>query len=152
LAFSSFVLAACQDHSEKLHDNLIPSKSHRTVIEKTVIVPPDVLRRWKAVKIAVIDKTRGTENIYTIPVGTSFTVPSSSLTILVEALLPSFIMEGATITSSSNELLNPSVKVRINDNGAPVFQGWIFSKFPNTHAVTNPKYGFSLIGVVPARK
>jgi hypothetical protein len=100
----------------------------------------------------VIDKTRGTENIYTIPIGTSFTVPSSSLNIHVEAFLPSFTMEGTTITSSSNELLNPGAKVRIRENGAPVFQGWLFSKFPNTHAVTNPKFGFSLIGVVPVRK
>jgi hypothetical protein len=152
LIFSSFVLTACQDHSEKPHDNLLPSKSHRVVIEKSVVVPPEVAKRWKAVKIAVIDKTRGTENIYTIPVGTSFSVPSSTLSILVEAMLPSFSMEGTTITSSSNELLNPGVKVKISDNGSSVFQGWIFLKFPNTHAVSHPKYGFTLIGVVPVRK
>jgi hypothetical protein len=150
--FSVCVLAGCQENTEKPHDSLKPSTSHRTVKEKTVIVPPEVSRRWKAVKLAVIDKTRGTENIYTIPVGSTFTVPSSALTITVDAFLPAFTMEGATITTSSNELVNPGAKVTISENGTSVFQGWLFSKFPNTHAVTHPKYGFSLIGVVPASK
>ncbi|MFA7403832.1 MAG: DUF2155 domain-containing protein [Pelobacteraceae bacterium] len=100
----------------------------------------------------MIDKTRGTENIYTIPVGSTFTVPSSALTITVDAFLPAFTMEGATITTSSNELVNPGAKVTISENGTSVFQGWLFSKFPNTHAVTHPKYGFSLIGVVSASR
>ncbi|MEI7817245.1 MAG: DUF2155 domain-containing protein [Desulfuromonadales bacterium] len=150
--FSASVLTSCQEQIEKPHDKLKPSTSHRTVKEKTVIVPPEVARRWKAVKIAVIDKTRGTENIYVVPVGTPFTIPVSTLTITVEAFLPAFTMEGTTITTSSNELVNPGAKVSINENGSSVFQGWLFSKFPNTHAVTHPKYGFSLIGVVPVSK
>ena len=117
-----------------------------------MIVPPEVFRRWKAVKLAVIDKNRGTENIYIVPIGSTFTVPSSALTITVEAFLPAFTMEGTTITTSSNELVNPGAKVRISENGSTVFQGWLFSKFPNTHAVTHPKFGFSLIGVVPVAK
>jgi hypothetical protein len=145
-------LIACQESNEKPHDNLKPSTSHRTVKEKTVIVPPEVAKRWKAVKIAVIDKTRGTENIYVVPVGSLLKVPSSALIISVEAFLPSFTMEGTTITTSSNELLNPGAKVSISENGISVFKGWLFSKFPNTHAVTHPKYGFSLIGVVPTGK
>ena len=145
-------MTACQEQAEKPHDNLKPSTSHRTVKEKTVIVPPEVSRRWKAVKLAVIDKTRGTENIYTVPIGSQYTIPSSALTINVEAFLPAFTMEGTTITTSSNELLNPGAKVRISVSGTPVFQGWLFSKFPNTHAVAHPRFGFSLIGVVPVKK
>jgi hypothetical protein len=70
----------------------------------------------------------------------------------VEAFLPAFTMEGTTITTSSIELVNPGAKVSISENRTSVFQGWLFLKFPNTHAVTHPKYGFSLIGVVPAGK
>lgn len=147
-----FLLAACQEHTEKAPVKLKPSTSHRTVKEKTIIVPPEVAKRWKSVKIVVIDKTRGTENIYAIPIGSQFKVPSSALTITVEAFLPAFTMEGTTITTSSNELTNPGAKIRILENSTPVFQGWLFSKFPNTHAVTHPKFGFSLLGVVPVAK
>ena len=152
MCFSVPVLSFSQENTEKPHGNLRPTNSHRTVKEKTVIVPPEVLRRWKAVKIVVIDKTRGTENIYDVRIGSTFKIPSSALTITLEAFLPAFIIEGTTITTSSNELVNPSAKVRISENNTPVFQGWLFSKFPNTHAVSHPKFGFSLIGVGPVRK
>jgi hypothetical protein len=155
LVFLALFLVSCQDRAEKLneniHESLQPRTSHQTVKEKTIIVPPEVARRWQAVKLAVIDKTRGTENIYIIPVGTSHSTPSA-LTIQVEAFLPAFTMEGSTITTSSNELINPSAKVKITENGAPIFKGWLFLKYPNTHAVTHPKYGFSLVGVVPVVK
>ena len=152
MLFSVSVLNASEERNEKPHENLTPSTSHRTVKEKTVIVPPEVSHRWKAVKLAVIDKTRGTENIYVVPVGPTFTIPSSALTITVEAFLPSFTMEGTIITTSSNELINPAAKVRISENGTPVFQGWLFKKFPSRQAVSHPKFGFSLIGVEPVHK
>jgi hypothetical protein len=150
--FSACFLAACQERDEEPHTVLKPTKSHRNIKEKAVVVPPEVLRHWRAVKLVVIDKTRGTENIYDIPIGSTLTIPSSALAITVEAFLPAFTMEGPTITTSSNELVNPGAKVRIVENGVPVFQGWLFSKFPNTHAVTHPKYGFSFMDVVPVSK
>ncbi len=152
IVFSVSVLCSCQERTERTHGTLIPRTSHRPGKEKTIIVPPEVSQRWKGVKLAVIDKTRGTENIYAVPVGTPFKAASSTLTITVDAFLPAFTMEGTTITTSSNELVNPGAKVNISENGIPVFQGWLFSKFPNTHAVTHPKYGFSLIGAVPLQK
>ncbi len=143
------VLNVGQGRTEITPEILKPRPAHSTVIEKKIVVSHEVLLRWKAVKLAVIDKIRGTESIYVVPIGSPFTVPTSKLTIMVDAFLPAFTMEGATITSSSNELWNPSAKVNITENGTTIFQGWLFSKFPNTHAVTHPKYGFSLIGVVP---
>lgn len=151
IPFALFVLVvttACQGGSDQAPSPLQPTISHKTANEKKVVVPPDVKRTWRAVKIAVIDKKRATENIYTVPIAGMFHIPSTTLTITVEAFLPSFVMEGAVMTSSSNELDNPGVKVRIVDNAQPVFSGWLFSKFPTTHAVTHPKFGFTLVGAV----
>ena len=150
VCFLSCSLSATQGRAETSPDTFRPSASHRTVKEKMIFVPPEVTQRWRDVKLAVIDKTRGTENIYVIPIGSLFKVPTSALTIIVEAFLPSFKMEGTTITTSSNELENPGAKFRIYEKGIPVFEGWLFTKFPNTHAVSHPRFGFSLIGAVPA--
>ncbi|MDD2899415.1 MAG: DUF2155 domain-containing protein [Desulfuromonadaceae bacterium] len=137
-------------HAETLPNNLKLRPSHLTSIhEKQIIVPHEVLLRWKAIKLAVIDKTRGTENIYSIPIGSRLTIPSSALTIILDAFLPAFTIEGTTITTTSNELINPSAKLRIYENGTPVFEGWLFLKFPNTRAVIHPKFGFSMVGVIP---
>ena len=152
ILFSLPALSVSQEPTEDALGNLRLRSSHRTVKEKTVIIPPEVSQRWKAVKLVVIDKVRGTENIHHIPIGSQVTIPSSALTIIVEAFLPDFTMEGRIIKTASNNLVNPSVLIRISENSTLVFEGWLFSKFPNREALSHPKFGFSLIGAVPVRK
>jgi hypothetical protein len=147
------VLAGCRQEQQPPPKVEVDSlHSHTAKKEATIIVPPAVAGKWKSVRLAVIDKANVSQKVYTIPIGGSMTVPSTAMDIKVETFLPAFIMEGSTMTSSSNELSNPGVKVQITENGAVVFKGWLFSKFPNTHAFMHPKYGFSLVDVVRAEK
>ncbi len=138
---------ALQPNVESAHSR---PESHRK--EAKVVVPPEVAKRWKTVRIAVVDKTNVTQKTYTVPVGGKLALPSSGMTLEVEAFLPAFIMEGALLTSSSNEPTNPAAKIRITENGMVIFKGWLFSKYPNTHAFMNPRYGFSLLDETPAGK
>ncbi|MDO9067977.1 MAG: DUF2155 domain-containing protein [Deltaproteobacteria bacterium] len=146
------LISACQGRDEQAPSVIKPTISHQSKKEKTIVVPPEVSRSWRALKIAVIDKASATENIYTIPIGASSRIPKSNLTIAIEAFLPSFVMVGSTVTSSSNELKNPGVKLRISENGSIIFSGWVFSNFPSTHAFMHPKFGLALVGAVPATK
>jgi hypothetical protein len=141
----------CQQE-QQLPPSVDTAHSHAIKNDATIIVPSSVAARWKAVKIAVIDKSNVSQKFYTIPIGGKLAIPSSTLVIEVESFLPSFTMEGSIMTSSSNELKNPGVKVRITENGAVIFKGWLFSMFPKTHAFMHPKYGFTLVDVVPVRK
>ncbi|MDD5104671.1 MAG: DUF2155 domain-containing protein [Desulfuromonadaceae bacterium] len=142
------VLYAAQEGTDS-PITLRPAKSHSRVKEKLIIVPPEVSQQWKAVRLSIVDKVRGMESTYTLPIGSTTFIHASELSIAVDAFLPAFTMEGTTITSSSNELINPSAWVRIYEHGSPVFQGWLFSKFPNRLAATHRKYGFGLVGAVP---
>jgi hypothetical protein len=126
--------------------------SHSTKKVARIVVPSFVEGKWKAVKIAVFDKLNASQKIYIIPIGGKLAIRDSSMIIRVETFLPAFIMEGSTMTSASNDLKNPGVKLEITENGAVIFKGWLFSKFPNTHTFMHPKYGFSLVDVVPASK
>ena len=123
--------------------------SHTAKKASTIVVPPFVAGKWKAVRIAVIDKTNVSQKVYTVPIGGSLAIPASNMSIKVETFLPAFIMEGTIMTSSSNDLTNPGIKVQITEKGLVLFSGWIFSKFPNTHAFMHPRYGFSLVDAVP---
>jgi hypothetical protein len=145
------VLTGCQQEQQLPH-KVETAHSHTINKETTIVIPSGVADRWKAVKIAVIDKSNVSQKLYTIPIGGKLAIPSSNLIIEVEIFLPSFTMEGSTMTSSSNELKNPGAKVRITENGAVIFKGWLFSMFPKTHAFMHPKYGFTLVDVVPVRK
>jgi len=126
--------------------------AHTAKAGAAIVVPAYVAGKWKAVKIAVIDKSNVSQKVYTIPIGGKVAIPASDMVIRVETFLPAFIMEGSTLTSASNELTNPGVKVQITESGALIFDGWLFSKFPNTHAFMHPKYGFTLVAVVAADK
>jgi len=117
-----------------------------------VVLPSFVTGKWKAVKIAVIDKSKTSQHVYTIPIKGNMAIPDSTLVIGVEAFLPAFTMEGSSMTSASNELKNPAAKVQILENGSVIFRGWLFSQFPNTHAFMHPRYGFILVDFVPAGK
>jgi hypothetical protein len=144
-------MSGCQRDQQPPPKANIDSVNSRTVKkEARIVVPPSVDGRWKAVGIAVIDKSNKSRKIYTIPIGGKLSIPGSTMIVKVETFLPAFIMEGSTMTSSTNELKNPGVNVLITENGAVIFKGWLFSKFPNTHAFMHPKYGFTLVDFVPA--
>ena len=145
------VMTGCQQE-QQTPLKVDTTHSHTTKKEAKVVIPPYVAEKWKAVRIAVIDKSKVSQKLYTIPIGGKFAVPASTLVIEVETFLPAFTMEGSVLTSSSNELKNPGAKVRITENGTVIFKGWLFSLFPKTHAFMHPKYGFTLVDVIPARK
>jgi hypothetical protein len=146
-------LSGCQQKQQpppKVEVNSL--NSHTAKKDARIVVPSFVAGKWKAVKIAVIDKSNVSQKIFTIPIGGKLDIPSSNLAVEVETFLPAFIMEGSTMTSASNDLKNPGVKVQITENGAVIFKGWLFSQFPNTHVFMHPRYGFTLVDVVPAAR
>lgn len=153
-AVSLLILAGivgCQQKERGAPPKIDTERSHQTKKEATVVVPDAVKRSWKAVKIAVVDKANVKETIYTIPIGGTISLPGTPMKIEVEAFLPAFVMEGTVMTSASNDLKNPGAKVKITDKGSIIFNGWLFSRFPTTHAFMHPNYGFTLVGVVPAK-
>ena len=152
LAILFFLLAGCRRKEQITFPNLDTAKSHPSQKEATIVVPDAIKGKWKAVKIAVTDKSTAKQVVYTIPIGKAVTIPNTAINIEVEAFLPAFIMEGSTMTSSSNSLKNPGTKVRITEGNALIFKGWLFSLFPTTHSFIHPRYGFALVDVVPTGK
>jgi hypothetical protein len=146
----SAALTGCQQKEQEPPLKIDAAGSHVTKKEVAVVVPDSVKKTWKAVKIAVIDKANIKETVYTIPIGSSVSLPESSMSIEVEAFLPAFIMEGSVMTTSSNELKNPGAKVKITEKGNILFNGWLFAKFP-TNTFIHPNYGFTLVDAVPAK-
>jgi len=147
------LLTGCGKKEEKKPVSPAPASPHaQGVVKKptTVVVPPFVQGKWKSVKLAFTDKVTGKESIYSVPVGGSFTIPGSGVTIRVENFLPHFTMDGTTLTSESNQPTNPAAQIVVLENGQQIFKGWLFARFPTTHAFQHPKFAFKLVGFVPA--
>jgi hypothetical protein len=143
------LIAGCHKQEEQKNGS---AGSHSTAPKKesVIVVPDSVQGKWKAVRIAVTDKVANKESIYTVAIGSQFTIPNTNLAIKVENFLPHFTMSGAVLTSQSNEPINPAARVRVYEDGKEIFKGWLFSLFPTTHALQHPKYGFTLVGFIPA--
>ena len=120
--------------------------------ETPVIVPQEVVESWKAVKITALDLVRGNEQVYVVDIGGEFSVPGSSLVVKVDHFLPSFVRDGKAITTSSNLLDNPAVKIRVLENGQESFSGWLFELYPHANNFRHNRFGFRLVGQIPAQK
>ena len=116
-----------------------------------VVVPESVQGKWKAVKIAVLDKETQKEVAYTVDIGAAFKVGGGNLQVRVENFLPAFVMDGTTMTSASNVTRNPAAQIVISEDGKELYRGWLFSLYPATHAYQHPRYSFSLVDFVPAK-
>jgi hypothetical protein len=112
--------------------------------QATLSIPPDVKGKWKAIKITVEDKKGKTKKDYTVKLGESIDIPGSKLSVKAVEFVPAFVMQGLNITSASNEPTNPAAKIIVTDGGKEVFNGWLFQKFPTTHAFTHPDYAITL--------
>jgi len=115
-----------------------------------VVVPSDVEGKWKAIKIEVSDRRDGSKKEFTINIGEVFEVPNSDLTVEPMAFLPTFVMDGETITSASNEPNNPAAQIRILDSTGLETTGWLFQKFPETHKYPHEYIDITLVEGIPS--
>ncbi|AMV70926.1 DUF2155 domain-containing protein [Desulfuromonas carbonis] len=146
LLILALLLFGCSPQEEQ------PAKQAKTAkTSSRVVVPESVQGKWKAVKIAVLDKETQKEVTYTVDIGAAFKVGGGNLQVKVENFLPAFVMDGTTMTSASNLTRNPAAQIVINEDGKELYRGWLFSLYPATHAYQHPRYSFSLVDFVPAK-
>ncbi len=110
-----------------------------------------VTARWTGMKIGVIDLQARKETAYVVSSGQDFTVPGSGLTVRVLALVPDFTLDNGVITSHSDEPANPAAKVLITEGGRQLYRGWLFARFPESHAFEHPRFTVRLLELEPAR-
>ena len=62
---------------------------------------------------------------------------------------PAFTMGGGAITSEGVEPQNPAARIAVFEKGKEIFAGWIFTRFPDVHPFTHPRFQLRLEGGVP---
>ena len=96
------------------------------------------------VTLVITDKEKKSAKDYFAGMGDKLKVPGSDLTVEVKEYFPSFVMQGSNITSSSNEPNNPAAQVVVSEGGAEIFSGWLFARYPTTHAFAHPRFAITL--------
>ena len=113
--------------------------------EKKVVVPDEVKKSWKSVKLEVEYKDKKTKKQFSVPLRSEFKVPDSDLVLKVGDFLPHFAMSADAITSNSNNPENPAVQVEVFRGGKEIFHGWLFAKFPSVHPFQHDKVGLAMM-------
>ncbi|MBI5409149.1 MAG: DUF2155 domain-containing protein, partial [Nitrospirae bacterium] len=95
------------------------------------------------------DRKQNKQQELTANIGGEVKIPDSNLIVKVGPFLPDFKMNGAVITSASNDLNNPSVGVAIFENSAQVFPssgkwGWLYARYPEIHPFQHDRFGLKL--------
>jgi hypothetical protein len=112
--------------------------------ETQVVVPEFVAKQYKGVVLTIEDKVANKSEDVTVELGKSYTIPNSTVKIAVSDFLPDFKMEGTVITSVSESMNNPAVKVTVTEGDSEVFSSWLYSKFPAIHPFQHEKFGITL--------
>jgi hypothetical protein len=112
-------------------------------------VPPEVAAAYSGVRIAWTDKVAGASGVIEVPLGGTAALPDPSFVVGADVFLPAFTMGNGAITSQGVDPQNPAARISVAQNGKEIFSGWIFTRFPDVHPFTNPRYELKLEGGVP---
>ena len=115
-------------------------------------IPPEVAEAWSGIRVGWKDKVSGKEGTLDVPLGEGVPLPDPSLVVRADAFLPAFTMGGGAITSEGVEAQNPAARISVFDKGQEIFAGWIFTRFPDVHPFTHPRFSLRLEGGVPRAK
>ena len=128
-----------------------PGVKEEVKIDRGIVTPKEVKGQWKAVKIMVrnkIDESRS--SMKTASLGSSFNLGGSGIKVTVGPFMPNFVMTQKNYSSNGNELINPAVRLRVEDKGKILFEGWAFAKYPTMYAFEHDEFAFQLMDYIPA--
>jgi len=117
-------------------------------VDRKVVVPKEVVAKWKAVRVNIEDKVAKNTKEYTIAVGGEQAVPNSNLKVKVLYFLPDFKMGEKDFTSASDKPNMPAAQIAVIEGGKEVWKGWLFSMQPGIHPFQHDKISLTLSGGV----
>lgn len=128
-----------------------PETNEADKIDRSILMPENVKGKWKAVKLMVRNKDDEEQNeMKTVELGSSFPLGDSGLKVTVGPFFPNFVMDKTRYTSMDNKLINPAVRLVVEENGKTIFEGWAFEKYPSLYAFKHEKYSLQLMDSVAA--
>jgi hypothetical protein len=115
----------------------------------TVVVPDSVKGKWASATLAVT--TDGGEKELKLAIGDKVSL-GKNLQLQLVHYLPAYTSDFQSVTSSSNEQVNPAVQVQAISNGQVLAEGWIFQNLPEFNSFNSEQVKVRLISAERAQK
>lgn len=107
-----------------------------------VVIPDSVKGKWAAANIAVT--INGSEKEIKVAIGDKISL-GNNLQLQVVHYLPAYTSDFQTVTSSSNEQVNPAIMVQTIAGGKIVAEGWVFQNLPEFNSFTSEQVKVRLL-------
>lgn len=114
-----------------------------------VVVPDSVKGQWASATLAVT--AEGAEKELKLAIGDKISL-GKNLQLHLVHYLPAYTSDFQSVTSSSNEQVNPAVQVQAISNGQVVAEGWIFQNLPEFNSFSSEQVKVRLISAERAQK
>lgn len=114
-----------------------------------VVVPDSVKGKWSSATLAVT--AEGAEKELKLAIGDKVSV-GKNLQLQLLHYLPAYTSDFQSVTSSSNEQVNPAVQVQAIANGQVVAEGWIFQNLPEFNSFNSEQLKVRLISAERSQK
>lgn len=114
-----------------------------------VVVPDSVKGKWASATLAVT--AGGSEKELKLAIGDKISL-EKNLQLQLVHYLPAYTSDFQTVTSSSNEQINPAVQVQAISNGQVVAEGWVFQNLPEFNSFKSEQVKVRLISAERTQK
>ncbi len=114
-----------------------------------VVVPDSVKGKWTSVTLAIT--AEGAEKETKLAIGNRISL-SKDLQLRLVHYLPAYTSDFQTVTSSSNEQVNPAVQVQAIVKDEVVAEGWVFQNLPEFNSFRSEQVQVRLISAERAGK
>jgi len=114
-----------------------------------VAVPDSVKGKWTSATLAVT--AEGAEKELKLAIGDKISL-GKNLQLHLLHYLPAYTSDFQTVTSSSNEQVNPAIQVQAISNGQVVAEGWIFQNLTAFNSFRSEQVKIRLISAERAQK
>ncbi len=108
----------------------------------TVVVPDSVKGKWASATLVIT--AAGTEKEVKLAIGDKTSL-GKNLQLQLVHYLPAYTSDFQTVTSSSNDQVNPAVQVQAIMNGQVVSEGWIFQNLPEFNSFSSDQIKVRLV-------
>jgi hypothetical protein len=114
-----------------------------------VVVPDSVKGKWASATLAVT--AEGAEKELKLAIGDKISL-GKNMQLQLLHYLPAYTSDFQSVTSSSNEQVNPAVQVQAISNGQVVAEGWIFQNLPEFNSFSSEQIKVRLISAERSQK
>ncbi|MDP2166802.1 MAG: DUF2155 domain-containing protein [Thermodesulfovibrionales bacterium] len=133
--------------ADKIYNDMFGRKMPKNPLQVTVQMSDEVKKTWTGAILLLQDKFEQSEKHVAVKLHSDYLIGNgdTALQIMLGDFLPDFSINGATITSASNEPNNPAIRVVVIENGREIYKGWLYSKFPKIHPIQHERYSITLL-------